>query len=158
MGYTHYYNFKGNIHDIQNHERKFKDAVELVKAVFHHLPEKVEFGRRNVPLKLFGPLGKGEPIFTDSLIAFNGDKSRGLNHETFAIVRDSNQFGGMSCTFCKTVRAPYDIAVCLAILCFKQVYGEDFKFSSDGDRRYEEGWVVARRILKAHNKENQGPR
>ena len=32
--------------------------------------------------------------------------------------------------FCKTARKPYDVAVCLALLCFKKNFGNDFSYSN----------------------------
>ena len=159
MGYTHYFNFKPETNQNPEHTRKFKETADLIKKVFCLLPREVEWDGKMLPLKLFGPLGTGEPIITDSRISFNGDKSNKLNHDTFLIPRDYDTWSGDICwTFCKTARKPYDIAVCLAILCFKQVYGEDFKFHSDGDMRTEEGWRTAKQILKHYNKQNREPR
>ena len=146
MGYTHYFNFKKNPADIENGEVKFMNAVAMFRKGLEKLPN----------LKLRGGLGKGEPIINDKEVCFNGDASTGEDYETFRIsfANDGDGFDD----FCKTARQPYDVAACLALLCFKKAFGDDFQYSSDGycpvDYRVidgkaelEEGWKQASEIL-----------
>ena len=160
MGYTHYWEFKKNPIKIENGADKFKQAVAMVKQGIEKIPslipsftyrmnergeyEQVELGKE--PFKLCGGNGKGEPKFTDTLVSFNGDASVNHDHETcYIALDDPNDF---KFNFCKTARKPYDVAVCLTLLCFKEVFGDDFKFSSDGDiDAGEEGWKMAKEIV-----------
>lgn len=148
MGYTHYFGFKKNPADIENGELKFMNAVAMFREGLKKLPN----------LKLCGGLGKGEPIINDKEVCFNGDASTGDDYETFRIsfANDGDGFDD----FCKTARQPYDVAVCLAILCFGEAFGDDFQYSSDGycprDRqvidgevKLEEGWAKANEIMTA---------
>lgn len=75
------------------------------------------------------------PIFSDSLIRFNGVDDDG--HETFYIDqifggtykqwRDNKVFA-----FCKTARKPYDTIVTACLIILKHYLGDDIKISSDG--------------------------
>lgn len=152
MGYTHYWKFKKNDADAE-FGKKFKTAVKLVKTCFARLPKEVEqefckwnddyteiigTEKRLVPLKLKGWDGNGEPEITDTIVSFNGDPS----HESCVIRNVGTDFN-----FCKTARKPYDVAVCITLICFHKVFGEDFTFSSDGDiEGGEEGWKLAKEI------------
>ena len=76
-----------------------------------------------------------EPIFTDTLVRFNGVEKDG--HETFyieAIHDDCKQFDNKNrvFAFCKTAYKPYDIAVCACLIIFKH-WLPDMKVSSDGN-------------------------
>lgn len=50
--------------------------------------------------------GEDEPIVRDDCIAFNGDSSKDLDHESFVINNDVSEIN-----FCKTAKKPYDYAV-----------------------------------------------
>lgn len=141
MGYTHYFDFNRKPADIENGDKKFKEAVELFKEKLAKLP----------PVRLRGGSGKGEPVMTDKVLCFNGDASKGEDYETMYISYEDEDAGY---NFCKTARQPYDAAVCLALLCFNKVFGDDFTYSSDGycprssavingEEELEEGWKPA---------------
>ena len=141
MGYTHYFDFKRNPADIENGDKKFKEAVDLFKEKLAKLP----------PVKLCGGRGTGEPVMTDKLLCFNGDADKEEEYETMRISYENEDAGF---NFCKTARRPYDAAVCLALLCFKEVFGDDFTYASDGyspqsqcvidgEEELEEGWKPA---------------
>lgn len=143
MGYTHYWKFKNGKKPIncENGAEKFKNAVALFKEGLALLNGKTKVVRYNahtnteslsedfVDMKICGGNGKGEPTITDTRVIFNGTNENDLSHETFFI--DLNE--PCAFEFCKTAHKPYDTAVCLALLCFKHYFGEDFEFSSDGD-------------------------
>lgn len=132
MGYTHYWDFKKPINKIENGDEKYRKAVAMFKKGLKKMPE-VELGNG---------VGNGEPIITDTKLIFNGRADKSEDYETFAITTEDEGFN-----FCKTARQPYDPAVCLALLCFKEAFGNDFKYSSDGDMD-EEGWPKALEIMK----------
>lgn len=155
MGYTHYWKFKGNPIELENGKKKFKKAVRLVKACFARLPENVEVEvtkwnsdytaiigseKKSVPLVLAGWNGEGKPEITDTLIRFNGNP----DYETCVVALNDTDYGF---NFCKTGRQPYDVAVCIVLMCFKEAFGDDFSYSSDGDiEGGEEGWALAKEI------------
>ncbi len=153
MGYTHYWNFKKNPKDCKDGNKKFAKAVELLKKCLKKVPTEIEvenYDWKNnttstikVPFILKGGNGEGEPKFTDELVCFNGDASMDYDYETccFALNNDEYEFD-----FCKTARQPYDVAVCLALLCFKETFGDDFSYSSDGNEG-DEGWKMAHNIF-----------
>ncbi len=156
MGYTHYWNFKQNPKDIKDGSNKFKKAVNMLKVGLAKLPKKVKYeyydykeGKiksEDVDLVLAGGGGTGDPIFTDTDVCFNGlsTSEKDFAHETCCIQLDEPDNFGFD--FCKTAEKPYDVAVCLTLLCFKDAFGNDFTYKSDGDGT-EYGWVTAKKIF-----------
>ena len=140
MGYTHYWNFKKNPKDCKDGSKKFAKAVTLLQKCLATVPAEIEgetydwenFTKKpvKIPFVLKGGNGEGEPKFTDELVCFNGDASIDCDHETCYFALDNDRY---AFDFCKTARKPYDVAVCLTLLCFKKTFGEDFSYSSDGD-------------------------
>lgn len=164
MGYTHYWKFRKNDAAI------FRMASVQFKAALEYLPKKVRlYGDPDgdeTEIVLKGSWGDGDPVITDKAICFNGDADKGLEHETFSITA-GDENGGFN--FCKTARKPYSCAVCLALLVFKHLFGDDISVSSDGsmiDETYTDpdggthnfktdyDWAVAKRayddFLAAH--------
>lgn len=124
MGYTHYYGFRKGTNQERINEL-FPKAVELFKEGMTLLPKRPcdAWGRRQ-KLELGDWEGQGEPTIKDNKIIFNGKGDS--SYETFSLHRRSHS------EFCKTARQPYDLAVCMCLLCFKEVFGDDFEYSSDG--------------------------
>ena len=60
---------------------------------------------KKLGIKIGDGWGENEPIVTTNLIAFNGDASKDLDHESCVL---DNEVGF---NFCKTARKPYDYAV-----------------------------------------------
>lgn len=157
MGYTHYWNYNPNqIKESEELRRKFKKASNLIakfarfsKNQIHIHAQGIVGGHYNdQPFKLCGGFGKGTPIINESMVWFNGDESKGMNHETFCInIFDQRNPDGFN--FCKTARKPYDVAVCYALLAFRSVFDDDnvFRFSSDGDN---DDWSRAQQIFQAY--------
>lgn len=153
MGYTHYWKFKKNPKDCKNGSKKFAKSVELLKKCLAKVPAEIEgetydwenFTKKpvKIPFVLKGGNGEGEPKFTDELVCFNGDASIDCDHETCYFALDNDRY---AFDFCKTARKPYDVAVCLALLCFKKNFGNDFSYSSDGNED-DEGWKMAHNIF-----------
>lgn len=160
MGYTNYWSFKRNPKDIENADVKLANAVETFKRGMDVIGDKVshdeglhyglkgEYDNYEEPLHLAGPCGSGKPILNENgVFAFNGNEDEEGDYESFYVSLHCNrcefEFG-----FCKTARKPYDVAVCLALLCLANEFGEDFSYSSDGDiEEGEEGWGVAKRVF-----------
>ena len=149
MGYTHYWTLKKGANDPE----RFALAVNLFKECWEKAPKtfsykvwddktkswkRKRFKKENL---LKGGCGTGEATITDTEIYFNGDAKYGLDHETFYISLENlndnwlHRENGDVWNFCKTARKPYDLAVCLALLSFKKVFGDDFEYSSDGVTR-----------------------
>ena len=145
MGYTHYWNFKQNPKNIKDGSKKFAKAVELLKKCLTKVPTELELEDYDckVPFVLKGGVGEGEPIFTDEVVCFNGDASLNFNHDTCYLGLDNDDY---EFDYCKTAHKPYDVAVCLTLLCFKKTFGEDFSYSSDGNSE-DEGWKMAHNIF-----------
>jgi len=153
MGYTHYWNFKKNPKDCKDGSKKFAKAVELLKKCLKKVPTEIEvenYDWKNnttstikVPFVLKGGNGEGKPKFTDELVCFNGDASMGYDYETCCLALNNDEY---EFDFCKTARQPYDVAVCLTLLCFKETFGDDFSYSSDGNEN-DEGWKMAHNIF-----------
>lgn len=146
MGYTHYWRFTKNPKDIKDGDKKFKKAVELLQKCLKKVPAELDvpyYGKNT--FKLAGGNGTGEPVFTDEVVCFNGfDGDEDLSHETCYLALDNPD--GYDFDFCKTAEKPYDVAVCLTLLCFKKAFGDDFNWSSDGNGS-EFGWKLANSII-----------
>ena len=136
MGYTHYWRFSKVVKNIDKSEEKFATAVNLFKKKLKELPKDIRMCNGN---------GKGKPIITPTDVVFNGSAKNGEDYDTFYIGLDYDE-SDSKFNFCKTNRLPYDVAVCLALLCFKYAYGIDFRYFSDGERT-DEGWALAHQIL-----------
>lgn len=144
MGYTHYWNFNKKIESIKDFKNKFKQAVDLSKEKIAEAEKLlIEQGCDKEYIAIKYGDGKGEPVFKENLILFNGNASRKQNYDSF-MISFKEIFG-----FCKTGRMAYDYAVCTALLCFQKVFGEDFSYASDGDiENGEEGWSVAKKVME----------
>ena len=146
MGYTHYYTYKPKVGDDIN----FKEVLREVKILKRNLPEHSTTAGANYseyPITLRNGMGKGLPEITEELIRFNGDESKGLDHETFVFKFKEEEQGD----FCKTARKPYDMFVCLCLISLANNL-EGFTFSSDGD---EEDWEPAFKFYEQHIGENK---
>lgn len=128
MGYTHYWDFKKKPANIENGKEKFKKAVEMFRNAYKHF---------NVPIA--DGMGIGEPVITDDTLCFNGVGKDGYEGCYFDINSQSE--------FCKTQKQPYDVVVCFAIRCFKEAFGDDFSFRSDGYLTKDKGWIESKKLL-----------
>jgi hypothetical protein len=146
MGYTHYWRFTKNPKDIKDGDKKFKKAVELLQKCLKKVSAELDvpyYGKNT--FKLAGGNGTGEPVFTDTNVCFNGlEGDEDLSHEACYLALDNPD--GYDFDFCKTVEKPYDVAVCLTLLCFKKAFGDDFNWSTDGNGS-EFGWKLANSII-----------
>jgi hypothetical protein len=119
MGFTQYWDLKHRVM-----KGGFDKIVEDVKRIEAFLLEKKD-------LKLFDLNGDEEGIvYTEDFFGFNGDASKGEDHETFAF-----EVGHKGFHFCKTARKPYDLAVCLCLLTIK-FHLKETKISSDGEKEF----------------------
>ena len=140
MGYTHYWKFKKHPKYVNDGCKKFKSAVELLKSCLEKVPKELDIERYDYKTNSFV-----EPTFDSRNIIFNGDASSGYDHESFYVTLDDDD-DDFEFNFCKTARKPYDVAVCLALLCLKKEFDDDFSYSSDGTiDNY--GWKLAIKIF-----------
>ena len=158
MGYTHCWKIS-NRDSIKSYDAKFKKSVEdarkCIARIPNEIPEKTrvsdgtaygwcEKNTGTMPFVLCGPYGTGKPIFEEKRISFNGDATTDRHHDTFTI---ESGVDGMQ--YCKTDRDAYDVAVCIALLCFRHNFGVDFNIISNGDwSKGEAGWELAKGITR----------
>ena len=137
MGYTHYWS-----HDAKLNGRRLYSALNDCRKIVD------EVQRRGVILR--GGLGEGEPQVSEG-IWLNGDGED--SHDTFGfpltgkVSEDATRLHGCFWDFCKTVRKPYDLAVCAILLVLKHHLGSQIRISSDGGREPEE-WIPAEELVK----------
>jgi hypothetical protein len=145
MGYTNYWNLK----------KKTKKTAEQVKIAFNEVAilfDKLPQISTNAggyytdePLRLRGGDGTGKMHISDDALIFNGDaKQLGGCHETFYI--DLTNSETLLNASCKTIRKPYDFAVCVALLAMAN-HIDGFTFSTDGDL---EDWKPAIDFYNTH--------
>lgn len=133
--YTHYWTPK------KVNQETWNKFLEVAKELKSNLPKYSEsaggyFGEESNHkrvIKIRGGMGTGKPAFNKKEVWFNGDEQRGLNHETFLITPDKDEWN-----FCKTARKPYDLLVCAVLIAAHEYLG--YKVSSDGDL---EDWMPA---------------
>ncbi len=128
--------------------KAFRTAVAKVISYKVHLQNKAG-------VVIAGGDGEGSPILNDTVICFNGDARKGLDHETFLVeLPDQKEREGFG--FCKTARKPYDTLVCLALISLFEEINDPaiFGFSSDGDER---DWLEAKKIYRAFNHKDPVP-
>lgn len=119
MGYTHYWEFKDNIapKNFKDGENKFARAAELIRKAYNKVTE--------MGIEIADGMGEGEPTISDREVYFNGKGDESC--ETFGIQANDGKWN-----FCKTARRPYDLLVCVSLLAFKEAFGDDFSYKSDG--------------------------
>lgn len=147
MGYTHYFQFNRRKAEIPDFDEKFDKAVALINEKFKLLPKTIDVNGKVRHLILKDACRAKEPIITSEVISINGNGYEGC--EGFYIPCDIDRLEKQPCLkFCKTRCLPYDLAICVAILCLKEAFGEDFDYSSDGDiESGEYYWGEAKEIM-----------
>ena len=128
MGYTHYYTPMVEDSKEYSYDERWDLFISYCKRLHKGLSS------LNDPIIVCGGMGDGNPIFGEAnewsngapVVWFNGDGSCGLDHETFLIIKGSNQW-----EFCKTNRKPYDLLVCSILLAAKDCLGCEIE--SDGE-------------------------
>ena len=119
MGYTHYWEFKDNIapKDFKDGENKFARAAELIRKAYNKVTE--------MGIEIADGMGEGEPTISDTEVYFNGKGDESC--ETFGIQANDGEW---NC--CKGARRPYGLLGCVSLLAFKEGFGDDFAYKSDG--------------------------
>lgn len=141
MGYTHHYHFTNKPSEIKDGPAKFTQAANLIKKAFAKIPE----------IKLGDAFGNGEPIITNKIVSFNGkgigENGESLAAESFAVSMDDNT----TPQFCKTNKLPYNLAVCIALICFNEAFEGCFTFqymTPLGETTYPD-WIKAQQIVSS---------
>lgn len=143
MGYTHYFYYTSKPTD-NDGMKEVKRELLILKKILPEFSESAGGYFKEHPITLKNWDGKGLPEITDTEIAFNGDASKGLDHESF--VFEINQDSVRKFHFTKTARKPYDFFVCLAMLSLVNNL-EGIEISTDG---VEEDWVPAINFYEQH--------
>ena len=110
MGYTHYWTPKVAT------DKEWNELVKVTKTLHKNLPNNI---------KICGGMGDGKPEFSKTMIDINGDDTQGLDHETFRLKPNRDDWN-----FCKTACKPYDLLVCAILLAAEEILG--YEVSSDG--------------------------
>ena len=117
MGYTHHWNTKTEISQVQFNAIG-DDLKRVIKAC------------NDAGIKICGGLGCDKPVINSDEILFNGCKADGKEYETcYTIRKENRQY------FCKTERMPYDIAVTTFLIICKHYLGDDIEVKSDGKNK-----------------------
>ncbi len=91
-----------------------------------------------------GGNGEGRPVVDNSDIVFNGDASKGEDHETFLLSKVNSGF-----QFCKTARKPYDRYVKAVLLVAQHFAPGALDVSCDGDSE-PDCWTEGNRIAELY--------
>lgn len=177
MGYTHYWTYKNptialakymnqesDIYKLDYDQREdayksLPDKNKIIKRIENHVTAFKAIAKdvqlivdeaRKKGIVICGGLGEGEPNISQTNIWLNGDGSKDLDHETFAVdLFDIGRFNTIEklkndeiWAFCKTAHKPYDLVVCASLMAIKHHLKSDFEVSSDGSIEYGE-WDIA---------------
>lgn len=135
MGYTHYTTFNKKV----SAKRLAKASADVKKAF-----ELVKTECPNIVIK--DGWGEDEAVINDNIICFNGDASKGEDHEGFCV-----EVGDKGFNFCKTASKPYDVYVCVACLILKEHFGADLCLTSDGIRNVDREKGIELDLLLGEN-------
>jgi len=136
MGYTHYWRYTSKPTDKDN-MKEVKRELLILKKILPQTSKTAGGYFSDGPLIIKSWNGKGLPEILDDEVAFNGDASRGHDHESFVFKIEEGKEDTFN--FCKTARKPYDFFVCLALLSMVNNL-EGIEVSSDGG---EDDWQPA---------------
>jgi hypothetical protein len=142
MGYTHYWYYTSKPTDKDN-MKEVKRELLILKKILPEFSESAG-GYYTDSILIKNWEGKGLPEILDDEIAFNGDDSKGLSHESFVFKISEGKERAFN--FCKTARKPYDFFVCLALLSMVKNL-EGIEISTDGD---EQDWQPAIDFYEQH--------
>lgn len=143
MGFTHYWDMSRDIS-----ERNFKKLTKDMKLIEEFLKDSDKLDKltggmyKDVTLHFANGDGK-TVLYDEEQFCFNGDGSKGLDHESMHIRLGAND----SWTFCKTARKPYDLAVTLILMSLKY-HIRSTKVSSDGNNEdWHSAFVVWEKVF-----------
>lgn len=120
MGYTHYFELKNQAVVT---DEQWASFCEDMQKVFYQVEN------RGYPVLQSDMEDGDHPSYflNSQIICFNGDSTKGLDHETFFIRKNERGF-----QFCKTAAKPYDEVVCACLILLDQNMPGCFKIQSDG--------------------------
>lgn len=106
---------------------------------------------RETGIRIVGPSGNSDelPVFTGTVIAFNGCESESGEAFTYPPDFDWNRNNGLKegHDWCKTYRRNYDPVVCAAVIALKHHLGDNVHITSDG-HFVDEGWPEGYRLYR----------
>ena len=151
MGYTHYWNQYSDFTDEEwDFAREFfHKGLELLAGSSEFATTAQEWDVKSVVIR--GWDGIREPEFTDERVSFNGDRSQGLDHESFVVqkIHSGYQWNPTQrFDFCKTARKPYDVLVVAMLMMFHEM-NPWFEWSSDGGDQHRPEMDGGRRLYCA---------
>ena len=102
--------------------------------------EEIATPQQGAAIAVCGPMGTGQPEFTDDRIALNGDESKTEDYETFALERapkppewaTPKDLKDGIFAFCKTEYRPYDAVVVSILHVARTIAPDAITVSSDG--------------------------
>lgn len=128
MGYTHYFEKPNK----PLNSKAFGEFIETAQKIVHACSPTGPIGGvyyEGEEVKIAGPNGDKEPLFTGTEIALNGEGENA--HESLNIRNIEDGLGTFN--FCKTARKPYDIVVTGILIALKKKFEFTVKINSDGD-------------------------
>lgn len=132
----------------------FEQTKDFATDEWHFITHAVSRMFRRLK-QIKGGDGTGRPIVNDSDIVFNGDASKGEDHETFQLSKCNSGF-----QFCKTARKSYDRYV-KAVLVIANYYAPGvLNVSCDGDDEpgcWDEGVRLANIYLEVSGRSACSP-
>ena len=136
MGYTHYY----NIQDITKPLRTSEIAQDIQSIIM----------ASEIPIGDGNGIQDSQPVLEHDLVQMNGIGDEA--HDTLCYPPDFEwnrqihpvEFLGFA--YCKTVRKPYDVVVCAALLAIKHHQRNNVEITSDG--RFDNEWQPAYRLYR----------
>jgi len=143
MGYTHYWYYTSKPNDTDG-MKEVKRELLMLKKILPEFSKSAGGYFKEHPITLRNWEGKGLPEILDDEVAFNGDSSKGLDHESFVFKIEEGHERKFH--FCKTARKPYDFFVCLVMLSMVNNL-EGIEISTDGE---EEDWQHAIDFYEQH--------
>ena len=118
--------------------------TELPAEAFAAAVKDTQQAIRALAIPLAGFEGRGQPVFLDDAVVFNG--VAGAACEPFEIhqVEFDRRGRDEKFSFCKTQGLPYDLAVKAALIVLKHHFGETIRIMSDES---DDAWDQARQLV-----------
>src|SRR6476660_4895162 len=101
--------------------------TELPAEAFTAAVRDIQLVLKAADIPLAGFEGHGQPIFLDDTIVFNGVAGAGCEPFEIHQVEFDRRGRAEKFSFCKTQSLPYDVAVKVSLIIFKEQLGVIFK-------------------------------
>lgn len=160
MSYTNYWHWTNPIADADKFAMWSRDVQHLLdyfttserelSSGMNFFGQKIQ--EREYPA-ICGPSGKGSPIMTPEIVAFNGNASQGLDYEGF-VIRFIHLQEPLPDAGCKTNLEPYDKLVLCALVRLTHYFPDVILWSDGEEAAIRRGLHVCRDVFG----ENKQPR